>query len=184
MLICFQDQLDICCNFHFRIKRMYNSSIRFECWFTLLLTYSVFGSVVLLRKVITIAQNNLPTPDINNGSNGEVTVTVVIYMNSTSLKIITLLYETYYLACIHPSACPCFESHIIYCCIRCSIVVFFILLPLDCLECIGLRDLSDQTRLGRFCRWQHLVVSDLLRSSAAFLDAEMLVPHHDPNLVE
>ena len=52
----------------------------------LTLTYSILSLVVLLGELVTVAEEKLPPPDVDDSSNGEVTVMVVLSLNSSSLK--------------------------------------------------------------------------------------------------
>ena len=49
------------------------------------LTYTILGLVVLLGELIAVTEEKFPTPDIENSANGEVTFTIVLSLNCSSL---------------------------------------------------------------------------------------------------
>ena len=51
-----------------------------------LLTYAIFGPVVLLGELVAVAEEKLPPPDVENSTNSEVTLMVVLSLNRSSLK--------------------------------------------------------------------------------------------------
>ena len=50
------------------------------------LTYAILGPVVLLGELVTVAEEKLPPPDVENSTNSEVTLVVVLSLNRSSLK--------------------------------------------------------------------------------------------------
>ena len=51
-----------------------------------LLTYAILGPVVLLGELVAVAEEKLPPPDVENSTNSEVTLMVVLSLNRSSLK--------------------------------------------------------------------------------------------------
>ena len=52
----------------------------------LIVTYSIFRPIELSSEFITVTEEEFPAPDINDCSNSEVTVLVVLSLNCTSLQ--------------------------------------------------------------------------------------------------
>lgn len=52
----------------------------------LILTNSIFWLVILLSELITVTNEEFAAPDIDDRANSEVTVVIIICMNSTSLS--------------------------------------------------------------------------------------------------
>ena len=51
------------------------------------LTDAIFSPVVFFGELITVAEEKLPAPDIENSTNSQVTVVIVLSLNCSSLKI-------------------------------------------------------------------------------------------------
>lgn len=52
------------------------------------LTYAILGPVVLLGELITVTEEKLPSPDVENSTNSKVTLMVVLSLNCSGLTIV------------------------------------------------------------------------------------------------
>ena len=50
------------------------------------LTYAILGPVVLFGELIAVTEEELPAPDVENSTNGEVTIMIVLSLNRSGLK--------------------------------------------------------------------------------------------------
>ena len=52
------------------------------------LTYAILGPVVLLGEFVTVTEEKLPPPDVENSTNSKVTLMVVLSLNCSGLIIV------------------------------------------------------------------------------------------------
>jgi hypothetical protein len=50
------------------------------------LTYAILGPVVLLGELVAVAEEKLPAPDVENSTDSEITLMIVLGLNRSSLK--------------------------------------------------------------------------------------------------
>lgn len=55
------------------------------CWNMNISTYSIFGSVEFFGEVIAITNQELSSPNIDDGPKRQILIKIVIYVYSTSL---------------------------------------------------------------------------------------------------